>query len=65
MAAWLAESYSRRTSAWAASVIRTRSVLIEPSDVGPHPPPAHADGELVGQLPLRIEVVPGAVRLLG
>lgn len=48
----------------AVSVIRTRSVLIEPSDVGPHPPPAHADGELVGQLPLRIEVVPGAVRLL-
>lgn len=48
----------------AVSVIRTRSVLIEPSDVGPPPPPAHADGELVGRLPLHVEVVPGAVRLL-
>ena len=49
----------------AVSVIRSRSVLLEPSEVGPHPPPAHADGELVGSLPLRIDVVPGAVRLLG
>ena len=48
----------------AVSIVRSRTVLLEPSDVGPPPPDAHADGERVGALPLRLEVVPGAVRLL-
>lgn len=48
----------------AVTVVRSRTVLLEPSDVGPHPPDAHADGERIGALPLRLEVVPGAVRLL-
>ncbi|WP_029287269.1 diacylglycerol kinase family protein [Cellulomonas sp. HZM] len=46
-------------------VLRSRSVLIEPvSELGPTPPPAFADGERIGPLPLRAEVVPGALRVL-
>lgn len=48
----------------ACQVVRARTVLIEPSHVGPTPPVAYADGERLGPLPLRAEVVPGAVRLL-
>ncbi|NTW38454.1 MAG: diacylglycerol kinase family lipid kinase [Cellulomonadaceae bacterium] len=48
----------------ACSVVRARSVLIEPSHVGPTPPVGFADGERLGPLPLRAEVVPGAVHLL-
>lgn len=48
----------------ACSVVRARSVLIEPSPVGPTPPVAFADGERLGPLPLAADVVPGAVRLL-
>lgn len=48
----------------ACTVIRTRSVLVEPSTIGPPPPAAFADGERLGPLPLRAEVRPGAVRLL-
>ncbi len=48
----------------ACTVLRTTSVLIEHSGVGPTPPAAFADGERVGPLPLRVEVRPGAVRLL-
>lgn len=46
-------------------VFRTRSVTIEPvAALGPHPPVAFADGERIGPLPLRIEVVPGALDVL-
>ena len=48
----------------ACSVVRARSVLLEPSHVGPTPPVAFADGERLGPLPLLAEVAPGAVRLL-
>jgi diacylglycerol kinase (ATP) len=47
------------------SVRRGRSVLIEPLAVhGPHPPVAFADGEPIGPLPLRVDVVPGALSVL-
>lgn len=49
----------------ACQVLRTRTVLVEPSHLGPPPPDAFADGEHLGPAPLRIEVRPGAVRLLG
>ncbi|WP_454043912.1 diacylglycerol/lipid kinase family protein [Cellulosimicrobium sp. Marseille-Q8652] len=45
-------------------VLRARVVTIEPTAAGATPPHAFADGEHVGPLPLRVEVVPGAVRLL-
>jgi diacylglycerol kinase (ATP) len=48
----------------ACTVLRSRKVLIEHSHVGPTPPAAFADGERLGPLPLRVEVRPGAVRLL-
>ncbi|WP_231494922.1 diacylglycerol kinase family protein [Cellulomonas sp. KRMCY2] len=48
----------------ACTVLRSRTVLIEPSPTGPMPPAAFADGERLGPLPLRAEVRPGAVRLL-
>jgi len=48
----------------ACTVVRARSVLLEPSHVGPTPPVAFADGERLGPLPLLAEVAPGAVRLL-
>lgn len=48
----------------ACTVLRTKTVLIEHSHVGPEPPAAFADGERIGPLPLRAEVRPGAVRLL-
>ena len=49
----------------AVEVFRTRTVLIEHSPIGPTPPVGFADGERFGPLPLRAEVRPGAVRLLG
>lgn len=48
----------------ACTVLRSTSVLIEHSAVGPQPPAAFADGERIGPLPLQVEVRPGAVRLL-
>ncbi len=48
----------------ACTVLRTRTLLIEHSHVGPEPPVAFADGERLGPLPLRVEVKPGAVHLL-
>lgn len=48
----------------ACTVLRSRTVLIEHSHLGPVPPVAFADGERIGPLPLRVEVRPGAVRLL-
>ena len=48
----------------ACTVLRSRTVLIEASTLGPPPPVAYADGERIGPLPLRLEVRPGAVRLL-
>lgn len=47
------------------SVFRSRAVTIEPvAALGPHPPVAFADGERIGPLPLRIELVPGALDVL-
>ena len=47
------------------SMERGRVIVIEPEPaLGQLPPPAMADGEPVGPLPLRCEVVPGAVRIL-
>ena len=54
----------RHLSHPACSVVRGRSVLVEPSHVGPPPPPAFADGERLGPLPMLAEIAPGAVRLL-
>jgi diacylglycerol kinase (ATP) len=46
-------------------VIRGRVVTVEGLvDLGAAPPAAFADGELLGPLPLRCEVVPGALRIL-
>lgn len=47
------------------SMTRGRVVVIEPEPgLGQLPPPAMADGEAVGPLPLRCEVVDSAVRVL-
>ncbi len=54
----------RHLSHPACSVVRGLSVLVEPSHVGPPPPPAFADGERLGPLPMLAEIAPGAVRLL-
>ncbi|WP_372595235.1 diacylglycerol kinase family protein [Actinotalea sp.] len=54
----------RHVSHPACTVVRGREVLVEPSHVGPAAPPAFADGERLGPLPMRAEVAPGAVRLL-
>lgn len=49
----------------AVTVVRSRSVLIEPlDDAGAAPPAAFADGERVGPLPLRVQVDPGALSVL-
>lgn len=48
----------------AVQVLRSRSVLIEPSHHGQPPPDAFADGEHIGPLPLRTEVRPGALAVL-
>jgi diacylglycerol kinase (ATP) len=54
----------RHTTHPALTVRRGRVVVIEPAAAGPPPPDAYADGELIGALPLRCEVVPGALRVL-
>lgn len=46
-------------------VFRTRAVTIEPApERGPYPPVAYADGERIGPLPLRVELVAGALHVL-
>jgi len=46
-------------------VLRAREVLVEPAPaLGSVPPPAFADGERIGPLPLALQVVPGALRVL-
>jgi diacylglycerol kinase (ATP) len=44
--------------------LQARAVTIEPTDAGTAPPHAFADGEHLGALPLRAEVVPGALTVL-
>jgi diacylglycerol kinase (ATP) len=44
--------------------LRARAVTIEATDAGTNPPHAFADGEHLGALPLRTEVVPGALTVL-
>lgn len=49
----------------AVTITRSRAVLVEPLvDLGTPPPPAFADGERVGPLPLRVQVDPGALAVL-
>lgn len=45
-------------------VHRGTRVLLEATSDGAEPPPAFADGEPVGRLPLLVRVVPGALRVL-
>jgi diacylglycerol kinase (ATP) len=45
-------------------VFHSRTVLIEPTSLGDHPPEAYADGEWIGPLPLRAVVHPGAVQVM-
>ncbi len=46
------------------AVVRARAVLLDRTDQGAAPPPAFADGELIGRLPIRVELRPGALRVL-
>ncbi|ACZ21777.1 sphingosine/diacylglycerol kinase-like enzyme [Sanguibacter keddieii DSM 10542] len=48
----------------AVHVLRTRSVVVTASGDGRVPPVAFADGEVVGPVPLRVEVYPGALHVL-
>lgn len=48
----------------ACQVLRGRTVHLEPGPLGGPPPTAFADGEPLGALPLRVEVAPGALRVL-
>ncbi|GII99113.1 diacylglycerol kinase [Sediminihabitans luteus] len=43
---------------------RTRAITLEATHAGAPPPHAFADGERLGPLPVRVEVVPGALHLL-
>jgi len=45
-------------------VRRVVRVRLEPTDQGVPPPPAFADGELIGPLPREVRVVPGALHVL-
>lgn len=45
-------------------VLQAREVILEPLPGRPAPPPVYADGELLGRLPLRARLRPGALRLL-
>lgn len=45
-------------------VLRAREVVLEPLPGRRRPPPVYADGELLGRLPLRARLRPGALRLL-
>lgn len=48
----------------AVTLERTTSVIIEPTGAGAFPPVAFADGEVIGPVPLRAQVHPGALRVL-
>ncbi|SDF50885.1 diacylglycerol kinase [Cellulosimicrobium cellulans] len=48
----------------AVGTVRATSVTVEPTAAGAAPPHAFADGEHLGPLPLRVDVVPGALRVL-
>lgn len=45
-------------------ILRAREVVLEPLPGRRRPPPVYADGELLGRLPLRAMLRPGALRLL-
>lgn len=45
-------------------ILRAREVVLEPLLGRRRPPPVYADGELLGRLPLRARLRPGALRLL-
>ncbi|SEE08015.1 diacylglycerol kinase [Ruania alba] len=46
-------------------VIRAREVILEALPGRRPPPPVYADGELLGRLPIRARLRPGALQLLG
>lgn len=48
----------------AVQVLRSRTILIEPTRYGRTPPAAYADGERLGPLPLYAEVHPGVLGVL-
>lgn len=48
----------------AVGAVRATSVTVEPTAAGAAPPHAFADGEHLGPLPLRVDVAPGALRVL-
>jgi len=48
----------------AVGTLRATSVTISPTAAGAPPPHAFADGEHLGPLPVRVDVAPGAVRVL-
>lgn len=48
----------------AVATERTTSVIIEPTGEGAFPPVAFADGEVIGTVPLRVQVHPGALHVL-
>ncbi|SDC17143.1 diacylglycerol kinase [Sanguibacter gelidistatuariae] len=48
----------------AVTALRTTSIIIEPTSAGAFPPVAFADGEVIGPVPLRAQVHPGALHLL-
>ena len=45
-------------------VLPAREVILEPLHGRPSPPPVYADGELLGRMPLRARLRPGALQLL-
>ncbi|UFU08276.1 diacylglycerol/lipid kinase family protein [Ruania halotolerans] len=46
-------------------VIRAREVILEALPGSRPPPPVYADGELLGRLPIRARLRPGALQILG
>ena len=48
----------------AVTTERTTVVIIEPTAAGAFPPVAFADGEVIGPVPLRVQVHPGALHVL-
>lgn len=49
----------------AVSMVRGAEVRIEHWPDGPAPPEAYGDGERLGPVPMTVDVVPGAVRVIG
>lgn len=48
----------------AVEIVRAKEITVEPLAPHPDPPEAYGDGELIGAVPMRIAVEPGALNLL-